>query len=164
MHYLIGHNIDRIILSSYKAQDIIHFIADHYPRDSRIQCVLNSKALGTGGGDQMASHFVCWSFFALNSDTFFFDIDFEGMKSFAVSRNADLVLAAKRMLKLHRYGTIDIGDKWPNPKFKWKKELDYGWINGCLLDEKISVEWFCDRDVFFWKENFRKPKYRSLRL
>lgn len=157
---LFEHNIDRIILSlSYKAQDIIHFIADHYPGDSRIQCVVEPKALGTGGAIKFASQFLSADrFFALNSDTFF-DIDLEGMKSFAVSRNADLVLAAKRMLKPHRYGTIDIGDNDQIQKFNEKKELDYGWINGGVYWMKKSVlNDFVIGDVFSFEKEILEKK------
>lgn len=150
--YLTAQKCSRVILSlGYKHELVSNWlIATDWEFD--IQTVIETEALGTGGGIQLAmraakNNDVC----VINGDTMF-DVPLQEMMQFHLSKNAECTLALKKLEHFERYGVVHAGQDENIVSFEEKKYQESGTINGGIyiinrakflarsLPEKFSFE------------------------
>lgn len=127
--YLKEQGIKHVILSvGYKAETIRSYFGDTYLGLSIIY-MEEEAPLGTGGGIYQAITLADGPAYVLNGDTFF-DVNLKDLLTFYKEKNADIVLALKRMNNFDRYGTVQLNTENRIEQFTEKQFLTEGLING----------------------------------
>ena len=156
--------INRVILAvSYKKDIIKNYFKKKY-REIEIVYSDEDIPLGTGGAIKKALTLAeNEEIFIINGDTFF-DVNLKEMYQFHKKNSSKLTLAIKKMEKFDRYGSL-ILDKDRIIKFKEKKYIDKGYINGGiylinkdLLNEEEKEIFSFEKDVLE-NEKFIIEKY-----
>ena len=141
---------DHIILSlGYRHESVEAWAAARPDRDS-FTCVVETEALGTGGGVRLAlSQAREEDVFVMNGDTFF-GVDFAAMQRFHRSSGATATLALKKMQDFDRYGEVVCDPDGRIAAFREKQPCREGLINGGVyllqrhalqdMPEKFSLE------------------------
>lgn len=156
--------INRVILAvGYKKEIIKSHFKEKY---KNIDIVYSDEdiPLGTGGAIKKALTLAKdKEIFIINGDTFF-DVDLKEMYQFHKKNNSKLTLAIKEMEKFDRYGSLILeGDKII--KFKEKKYIDKGYINGGiylikkeLLNKEEKESFSFEKDILE-NESLKIEKY-----
>lgn len=131
--------IVRVILAvGYRREQIIRHIEGN-DFGMQIDFSVEEQPLGTGGAVKRACG-LCRdeNVFVVNGDTFF-DVDLSSMMKFCLAHNADITIAAKKMINFERYGTLKIENDFVI-EMNEKMPCDVGYINGgiyCLRRDFI---------------------------
>lgn len=130
LKYLKHQQIDKVILSvGHLHNTIIDFFGDAF-EGMKIIYAIETTALGTGGGIQLAASFVEEEyFFIINGDTFF-NVPLSNFSDQHFLHLADLSLALKPMQNFERYGTVVLNSENQITAFREKEKCNAGNING----------------------------------
>ncbi len=135
-------------------------IREHYGwkfKDIELSYSVEKEPLGTGGAIKQALTFCKENYVSvINGDTFF-NIDFCDLYKMAEEKNADIVLAAKKMPDCTRHSTLEISEDGKILRFTEKKEQGEGFINGGVyVIRKDFSESLPDGKFSFEKEILEK--------
>ena len=163
--FLEKNGAKRVVLSvGYKKDYIINHFGDRY-KDIEITYAVEDSPLGTGGAVLNALEFIkSDTFFIVNGDTYF-DVDFESMWDFFKRKNADLLIALKKLSNTQRYGSVLVDKDFRIVDFVEKGSTQEGYINGgiYLLDKalfsKLSLQ-----SIFSFEKDFLEKYYKDFRF
>ena len=156
LDYLRSYGIQEVVLSiGYLGEKIQEYFGTAY-RGIQIRYVVEKEPLGTGGAVRKAAESLApdQPFWLLNGDSSF-EVDLHLLYHCFESRQADIVLALRRMYNQSRYGLVDVDGEQRVQAFLEKQPFEEGLINGGIyllrpnvlnqlqLPEKCSFE----RDV-----------------
>lgn len=131
--------VNRVVLAvGYLKDQIIRHVSNR-GFDMEIAFSVEEEPLGTGGAIKRACGLCAAErVFVVNGDTFF-DVALSDMMTFSVAHEADITVAAKKMIDFDRYGTLGIdGDIITG--MREKMPCAVGYINGgvyCLRREFV---------------------------
>lgn len=130
LKYLKTCGFSKVILAvSYHSEQIKEYFGDAFC-GMEILYSVETKPLGTGGAIKKALEKVTEENIAvMNGDTFF-QVDFDSLYSLQKEKDADIVLAAKKMPDCTRHSTLIIGEDGKILEFSEKKPNKKGYING----------------------------------
>lgn len=144
LKYLSTYKVNKVILSvGYLHESIIEWINhESYQFPFKIEFILESEPLGTGGGIKLAlskasSEVVC----ILNGDTFF-NVDLNKFLSRHKESNSLLSIALKPMANFDRYGNVDIDKDEIITSFEEKRYCTTGLINGGVVLMNMDTNFF----------------------
>ncbi len=127
-----------VLAVSYKNEQIYEYFKDEYLGMKLIYSV-EKEPLGTGGAIKQAFRYIENDYaLVLNGDTYF-DADTDALFSLFTDKNADIVLAAKKMPDCTRHSTIKTDSDGKIISFLEKKENKNGYINGGIYIIRKSV-------------------------
>ncbi len=130
LQYATSQGVHRIILSlGHKSEAVIDWLSiQTFPL--RIEWVIESEPLGTGGGIQLALQACTAEHVAvLNGDTMF-NIALQTMLQTHTQKNAETTIALKAMHNFERYGIVEKGKQNVITAFQEKAPREQGLING----------------------------------
>jgi D-glycero-alpha-D-manno-heptose 1-phosphate guanylyltransferase len=106
LDYIISQGIQRCILSvGFRYEMIMQHFGNCY-KGAELRYAIEDKPLGTGGGIMNALGFVTdRTIFIINGDTFF-RISLPEMEEEFHNKQADMVLALRKVSDEHRYGSV----------------------------------------------------------
>jgi D-glycero-alpha-D-manno-heptose 1-phosphate guanylyltransferase len=150
--YLDVQNCSSVTLSlGFRHEAVIEWV-EKYDWPFRIDYVVETEPLGTGGGIALAlKQTLKDDVFVLNGDTMF-RADLNKMMEFHLSKKSATTLALKFLQNFERYGVVKVDDNSCIQSFEEKKYYDKGLINGGIyiinkslfegkkLPEKFSFE------------------------
>ncbi len=134
LYYLLQYatlkGISRIVLSlGHKSEAVINWLGTQ-TFHLKIDWVIESEPLGTGGGIQLALKACNADHVAvLNGDTMF-NIDLQAMLQTHTRANAETTVALKAMHNFERYGIVEKDDQNIITAFQEKAPREQGLING----------------------------------
>jgi D-glycero-alpha-D-manno-heptose 1-phosphate guanylyltransferase len=136
---LLMKGISKFYLAvGYKYEVIMDYFGTSY-MGCKIEYVIESTPLGTGGAIKQALEQVdSDNVFVFNGDTFF-DVDIELMLKQHVENNPEVTLALKPFVNFDRYGTVDVNDDLRITKFTEKQFCKQGVINGGIYLMKTNL-------------------------
>ena len=112
LDYWIGQGVQHFVLSIGYRHEVItgHFGARY--RDARIDYVIETEPLGTGGGLLLATEKIAGDlpFLLLNGDTYF-AVELDVLSEFAKEKDADWCFSLFRTSEVGRYMGMDLGDQ-----------------------------------------------------
>ena len=129
-HLLAAQRVKKVILSlGYRSEVVTDWLRENtFP--FAIDFVIENTPLGTGGGIQLAMKKASTeNVFVLNGDTFF-EVDFDTMALFHLSKKSEATLALKEMENTERYGTVQLNESLAITCFEEKMPNSSGLING----------------------------------
>lgn len=130
IRHLLSQGVERFIFSlGYKHEAIAAFLQDEFSYLNYV-CVIEHEPLGTGGAIRLAlAEAHDRDVLIANGDTLF-KIDVDDLYDTHIAEQSDCTLALKRMKSFERYGVVEIDDNGRIQKFKEKKHIAEGNING----------------------------------
>src|SRR5687768_6156000 len=155
IRHLLLQGIEKFIFSlGYKHELIEEFLASRFPY-IQYECVIESSPLGTGGAIKLAlAKTNDRDVLIVNGDTLY-KIDVDDLLDRHVELQADCTLALKPMDHFDRYGSVEIDENGNILKFKEKKYVDHGYINGGVyLLNRISFLKNKFPRVFSFEKNY----------
>lgn len=122
---------DHIILSLGYKYELVERWLSTFPTRMRVDCVVESEPLGTGGAVKFATQQATEAdVFILNGDTFF-EVDYTEMAAWHRKTGAEATLALRKMTDFDRYGIVETdGEARRIVGFREKAPCAEGWING----------------------------------
>lgn len=154
LEHLAKNYVDKVVLATgYKHECISEHFKSTY-KGMRLEYSVETEPLGTGGAIKKALACCAEEYvLVINGDTFF-PVDLSALCDHAVEKNADIVIAAKRLQKFDRYGSIVTDEEGKVVAFKEKEFSEEGIINGGIyvlkrerLPEVMNDKCSFERDV-----------------
>lgn len=128
--YLTAQKCNRIILSLGYKHEIVEDWLVATDWEFEIEIVIESEALGTGGGIALAMQKAKTDdVFVLNGDTMF-SVSLSKMFLFHKDRKSTTSIALKQMEHFERYGVVHLDEEQKVLSFEEKKYQESGLING----------------------------------
>ena len=154
---------DHMIFSLGYRHEAVESWARTRNNGARINWVVETEPLGTGGGVRLAlQQAVEKEVFILNGDTFF-GVDFAAMLAFHQKTGAQATLALKPMRDFDRYGEVTSDENGRITAFHEKKACAAGLINGGVyLLRRDALEKMPDR--FSLEKDYFEPLAASGQL
>lgn len=165
LDFLNKANVNKIIISvGYKKEDIIDYFGNKY-KNIEIIYAEEEQPLGTGGAVLNAIKFVKNDkFFIFNGDTFF-EVDLNEMIRFSEKKQADILVALKKLKNAERYGKVKIDEDFKIIEFIEKGSKQEGYINGGVyLVNKTMFEKLTLPKVFSFEKDFLEKYYKDFRF
>lgn len=154
LKWLENKGFTRVILAvSYHSEQIEEYFGESFGKISLVYS-RETEPLGTGGAIKKAFELSdAQELTIINGDTYF-DADIEKMLSLYKEKNADVVLAAKKMPDCTRHSTLNIASDGKILRFSEKKPQAQGFINGGVyivrrgvLDRIKEARFSFERDI-----------------
>ncbi|MFV0448237.1 MAG: nucleotidyltransferase family protein [Vibrio sp.] len=158
LDYLIVQDINKVILAvSYRKEIIMDHFGQRY-RELAVSYSIEDKPLGTGGAIKQAlieNDATESSFFLiLNGDTYF-EYRLDSMLLEFYNKQAELIMALKRMDDTGRYGRVTVDNKNKIVTFEEKQLGHAGYINaGIYLVKKQIKETFPQLNTFSFEKDY----------
>jgi len=152
--YLQKNGVNSVVLSVGYKWELIQAKYGNQWEDIQIQYAVEDKRLGTGGAIKLAMTYIdSDDFYVLNGDTLF-DVNLLTLETFHFKHKAQCSLALKELLKVDRYGCVELSDT-KITAFQEKEYRDKTIINGgvyCL--NKSILNAFPNVDVFSFEKDY----------
>ncbi|CDT93205.1 HddC [Vibrio coralliirubri] len=152
MKYLEKQGVKRIILSlSYRADYIIERVTSDIPVNCKVDFVIESEPLGTGGAIKLATNKVeTEKFIVLNGDTYC-ELDYNAFIKF--SQNSQLLISGVEVEDVSRYGSLQLDQDNNVLAMIEKGRSGSGIINsGIYILDKNIIESFPEEKFSFETE------------
>lgn len=120
-----------LFLVGYKGDMIKNYFGDGSKFGVNIEYSNEETPLGTGGALFNAWDKLSDDFFMVNGDTFF-DIQYEILEDFVISKNPEFLIALRYSDDLSRYGIIEIDDDYKVILFSEKGQVQENRIDGYI--------------------------------
>lgn len=155
IRHLLSQGIEKFIISlGYKHELIEQFLSEKFPY-IQYECVIEENPLGTGGAIRLALEKTNdRDILIVNGDTLF-KIDVDDLLDRHVEVQADCTLALKPMEHFDRYGSVELDADGNIIRFREKKYVDHGHINGGVyLLNRVSFLKNKFPPVFSFEKNY----------
>lgn len=162
LSYLRANGIGHTVLSvGYLGGKIRKYYGDNY-LGMKLSYASEEQPLGTGGGLKNAMGLCSEErVVVLNGDSFF-NCRLDSLYEMAEAKDADIVIALKRLFNFSRYGTVEVDDSGAILDFVEKQPLEEGLINTgiYLLRRNLLLQF--PEDIFsFEREMLEQPDSRG---
>lgn len=128
--YLEAQHCTKAILSLGYKHEMVEAWLDKADWNFTIETVIETEALGTGGGIQLAmTKASAANVFVINGDTLF-RVDLDALALFHTAKNSCTTLALKSLQDFDRYGVVCCAEDGTILSFEEKKPVADGLING----------------------------------
>lgn len=157
LDWLFRNKVPSVILAAgYMGDKIRDWVRQQKFKD-RVEVIIESKPLGTGGALKFAAKLLAQNnFWAVNGDSLLPELNFQDMHKNHLQSGAMGTIAVTRIEDCERYGALSFDNKGKITIFNEKSRKSAGWINGgiYLFNASVSAAISPDQNISIEKEIF----------